>query len=100
MDALAFADCLPPVTRAVFVEDWSPVDDPPPFPDRETLQKEVKAIRPDHNLAPASAISDVAAALRRAVDNRKLDRVLTTLPAGAAAYWAAPAGPEQEMGAG
>lgn len=98
-DALSFAEFLPPVTRAIFVEDWSPNDDPSPFPDHETLQREVKAIRPDHNLAPASAIADVAAALRRAVDNRKLDRVLTTLPAGAAAYWATPTEPTSKSGA-
>ena len=89
-DALAFANVLPPVTRAIFVEDWAPGSDPAPFPGREALQREVKAIRPDHNLAPESAIGDVAAALRRsAIDGRDLDRVLAALPPGAAEYWAA-----------
>lgn len=90
-DALAFANILPPVTRAIFVEDWVPGDTPPPFPDRAALQREVKAIRPDHNLAPDGAITDVAQALRRSVNIRDLDRVLATLPPGAADFWRADA---------
>jgi len=87
--ALAFADILPPVTRAIFVESWVPSGEPAPFPGREALQREVKAVRPDHNLAPDSAIADVAGALRRSsIDCRDLDRVLRTLPEGAAAFWA------------
>ncbi|MEM9471692.1 MAG: DUF2267 domain-containing protein [Pseudomonadota bacterium] len=88
--ALAFADVLPPVTRAIFVEGWQPVDDPPAFPDRDQLQREVKAIRRDHNLAPASAIADVAAALRRSsINNDALDRVLKDCPDGALNFWCA-----------
>lgn len=86
-DALVFAEILPPVTRAIFIEDWRPDDGPRPFPDRNALQAEVKSIRPDHNLAPASAIEDVAGALRRSIDCLALDRVLQKLPAGASAYW-------------
>ena len=100
MDALAFAQTLPPVTRAIFVEDWRPVSDPQPFGGRATLQAEVKAIRPDHNLAPDTAIRDVAGALRRAIDNAALDRLLDRLPEGAADYWRAqsPAPPTGEAG--
>lgn len=91
-DALAFAAILPPVTRAIFVEDWTPDNDPEPFPGRAALQQEVKSVRPDHNLAPETAIADVAAALRRSsIDTRALDRVLGELPAGAAAFWKVPA---------
>ena len=88
-DALAFANVLPPVTRAIFVEDWVPRGAPAPFPSRTALQQEVKAIWPDHNLAPESAIADVATALRRSsVDGRDLGRVLRALPEGAAEFWA------------
>jgi uncharacterized protein (DUF2267 family) len=67
-----------------------PEDHPPPFPCRDALQREVKAIRPDHNLAPESAISDVANALRRSsIDCHDLDRVLAKLPPGAAEFWQA-----------
>ncbi len=88
-DALLFAGVLPPVARAIFVEDWTPEAEPEPFPDRDQLQAEVKSVRPDHNLAPPTAIRDVAEALRRAMDTRDLDRVLRSLPAGAASFWEA-----------
>ena len=87
--ALAFANILPAVTRAIFVEDWTISDTPPPFPDRAALVAEVKSVRRDHNMAPDSAIEDIAAALRRSsIDERELDRVLAGLPEGAADYWA------------
>ena len=86
-DALAFAEILPAVLRAIFVEDWHPVANPPPFPDRLALIEEVRANRRDHNLASESSIGEVATALRRNVDNTNLDRVLAKLPAGAADYW-------------
>lgn len=86
--ALRFAGVLPPVVRAIFVEDWMP-SPPRPFPDRAMLQAKVKAVRRDHNLAPDTAIADVAAALRRSrIDVRALDRVLAGLPEGARDFWA------------
>ncbi|WP_420414564.1 DUF2267 domain-containing protein [Roseibium sp.] len=86
--ALQFANILPAVTRAIFVEDWKPNDTPPPFPDRATLIREMKSVRKDHNLAPENAIDDVAAALRRSsIDEAELDRVLTGLPQGAVDFW-------------
>ena len=86
-DALKFACVLPPVLRAIFVEDWEPNDSPPPFPGGNGLLLEVKAIRKDHNLAPDTVISDAAQALRRHVDNAALDRTLAELPAPAAHFW-------------
>lgn len=86
-DALAFANVLPPVARAIFVEDWSPDRPPSPFPSREELAREVQALRGDHNLSPDTAIQDVARALRRSVDGRDLDRVLANLPHKAQTYW-------------
>jgi uncharacterized protein (DUF2267 family) len=88
-DALAFANVLPPLTRAIFIENWSPDDNPPVFPSRKELQMEVKAVRSDHNLAPETAIIDVATALRRSsMNNRDLDHVLQSFPSGAAEFWA------------
>jgi uncharacterized protein (DUF2267 family) len=87
--AIAFAGVLPPLLRALFVTDWD-VDAPPsPFTDRATLTREVQALRRDHNFAPDSCIRDVAVALRRHVDAAALDRVLASLPEGAAAFWQA-----------
>ncbi len=88
--ALAFAGVLPPVVRAIFVEGWQPDVNASPsgFPDRSVLQTEVKSIRRDHNLAPDSAIADVAAALRRSsIDKHDLDNVLNRLPDGAVEFW-------------
>lgn len=87
-DALTFAGVLPAVARAIFVEDWQPAETLAPFPSRDALTLEIKAIRPDHNLAPKSAISDVAVALWRSVDVDAFERVLSKLPEGARAYWA------------
>jgi uncharacterized protein (DUF2267 family) len=53
------------------------------------MTAEVQDLRRHHNFAPASAIADVAAALRRNMDGEQLDRVLATLPEGAADYWKA-----------
>jgi uncharacterized protein (DUF2267 family) len=89
-EALRFADALPPVLCAIFVSDWD-LDEPKlPFADRDQLTKEVQALRQAHNFAPDSAIGDVAAALWRTSDAARLERVLASFPAEAAAFWRAP----------
>ena len=85
--ALLFADVLPPGLRALFVADWNPDEPWRPFADRATMTREVQGLRPDHNVSPDSAISDIAQALRKNVDEAALDRVLAHLPEGAAAFW-------------
>lgn len=87
-DAIRFAGVLPPVLRAIFVADWDPSEPRRAFTDRATLTAEVQDLRRHHNFAPVSAIADVAAALRRNMEEEKLDHVLATLPEGAAAFWA------------
>lgn len=85
--AIAFANVLPPILRAIFVADWD-VDEPKrPFGSRESMTREVQSLRGNHNFAPDSAIRDVAAALRQHVDEVAFDRVLATLPEGAADFW-------------
>jgi len=86
-DALAFANVLPPVTRAIFVEDWTPAEPVKPFPSRAELQREVLAVRGYHNVSPVTAIEDVGAALRRAIDPENLDRILAKLPPQAQDFW-------------
>lgn len=86
-DAILFANVLPVGLRALFVVDWD-VDEPRrPFEDRETMTKEVRSLRADHNFSPEAAIQDVARALRKNVDERDLDRVLAKLPEGAVEFW-------------
>lgn len=88
-DAILFADILPPVIRAIFVAEWDLEEPRLPFSGRIAMTREVQALRPDHNISPDSAIADVAGALRRNIDEAKLDRVLARLPAGAADFWRA-----------
>ena len=85
--AIAFANVLPPVLRAIFVSDWDTEAPVRPFADRNTLMKEVRSFRHDHNLSTETAIEDVTSTIRRHVDPEALERVLNTLPAEARRFW-------------
>ncbi|SIQ76384.1 Uncharacterized conserved protein, DUF2267 family [Rhizobium sp. RU35A] len=85
--AIAFADLLPPVVRAIFVSDWDTAEPRRPFADRDTLMAEVRLLRHNHNLSTPTAIEDVTAAIRRHVDDARLEAVLRQLPDGALAFW-------------
>ena len=86
-DAIRFAGVLPVGLRALFVADWDPDEPRREFEDRETMTKEVRSLRADHNYSHDSVILDVARALRRHVDEAELDEVLARMPAGAADFW-------------
>lgn len=90
--AIAFAVVLPPVLRALFIEDWDLDASPVGFASPEALLAEVRSVRHAHNFSPENAIPAVAAALRRQVDPASFERVLSSLPAGARQYWAVPTG--------
>jgi uncharacterized protein (DUF2267 family) len=86
-DAIAFADVLPAIPRAIFVSHWD-LDEPRrAFGDRAQLVAEARALRHDHNFSPDTCIEDVAGALRKHIDQAAFDRVLARLPAGAAEFW-------------
>jgi uncharacterized protein (DUF2267 family) len=86
-DAIRFAGVLPPVLRAIFVSDWDTNEIPANFADRSSMAQEAMALRRDHNFAPPSCIGDVAAALRKHIDAPDFERVLASLPDGAAEFW-------------
>lgn len=86
--AVAFAAFLPPVTRAMFLEGWSPSDQPVPFVPMAALAAEVQALRPQHNFAPPDSIRAVALALRQCIGDATLDRALRTYPSAAQEFWA------------
>lgn len=87
--AIAFAELLPPLVRALFVSDWD-VDEPMrPFESREAMTKEVQALREGHNWSPPHAIAAVAKALRPLVNQAHFDALLATFPPGARDFWAA-----------
>jgi len=86
-EALAFADVLPPILRAIFVSDWD-LDEPKrPFENRAVMTREVQALRRDHNFSPDTAIRDVAVALRKNVDGPAFERALAALPTEASEFW-------------
>jgi uncharacterized protein (DUF2267 family) len=86
-EALYFAGVLPPILRAMFVADWDINEPRLSFGDRAEIIHEVQSLRADHNFAPATAIRDVAVALRKNVDEARLDSVLTNLPTAARDFW-------------
>lgn len=86
-EAIAFAQVLPAMLRALFVQDWDA--DQPPFPswDRAAMIAEVRQLRPNHNFSPDTAIRDVARVLRRYVEAERFERCLTALPPEVRAFW-------------
>lgn len=85
-EALRFAAVLPPVLCALFIAGGNEAP-PLPFSSREEMTREVQALRQHHNLAPETAIRDVATALRRHVNLVTFERVLATLSPEAVEFW-------------
>jgi uncharacterized protein (DUF2267 family) len=88
IEAIRFANILPPVLRVLFATDWDPMELQREFTERTDLPLEVLSLRRDHNFSPETAIRDVATALRRHVDETALDDLLRRMPPGAAQFWA------------
>jgi uncharacterized protein (DUF2267 family) len=86
-EAIHFAAVLPPVLRAIFVADWNTNEPRRSFGDLVEMTREVQSLRADHNFAPDTAIQAVATALRKNIDEARLDDVLVTLPASARDFW-------------
>lgn len=86
-EAIAFAQVLPAVLRAIFVSEWDISRPIKPFGNRYEMTHEVKGLRRDHNFSPDTAIADVAFAMRQAVDPIAFQRALDSLPPEAATYW-------------
>lgn len=84
---LGICRCVAPYSAAIFVRAWDVGLPVTSFPDRAVMQQEVLALRPNHNLSTTTAIEDVAAALRRNIDLKRLAAALAPLPPEAAAFW-------------
>jgi uncharacterized protein (DUF2267 family) len=87
-EAIAFANVLTPLQRALFVADWDTSEPRLPFATRAEMTLEAQSLRRHHNFAPDTCIQDVARALRKTMDAAALDKVLAVLPNGAIAFWA------------
>jgi uncharacterized protein (DUF2267 family) len=85
---LRFANVLPPVVRALFLENWRIAEPPVAFAPRTVLVEEVRALRHEHNFSPANAIEAVAHALRHTIGDVALDEVLSEFPPEARTFWA------------
>jgi uncharacterized protein (DUF2267 family) len=85
--ALAFAAVLPPMIRALFIEDWIPEQAVLPFGEPADWLAEVRSVRPEHNFSPPDAVASVATALRKYVDAKAFENVLALLPVEARRYW-------------
>jgi len=85
--ALSFATVLPPMVRALFIEDWDLAQAPRPFGEAADWLLDVRSVRHRHNFSPPDAVASVATALRRHVDEVAFEGILANLPPQARLYW-------------
>ncbi|MBA4490800.1 DUF2267 domain-containing protein [Paracoccus sp. S1E-3] len=85
---LAFGDELPAVLRAILVWRWDIAAPLRPWCPRAGIDAEIRALRPDHNFAPAGIIDDLVWAIRQETRQIDLDRVLMRMGPEAQALWA------------
>lgn len=86
-EVLIFAAALPPLLGALFIETWRPDDTGPASWEPEEVLRDVKGLRPHHNLATDQAVAQVGAVLRRHVDAAVFTQTLRHLPLEAAHFW-------------
>lgn len=87
-EGIVFANALPPLLGALFLQGWDMAEPPKPFAERAALTREAIGHRHDHTLLPPTGFVDVARALRKHVDAAAFERALDKLPAGAREFWA------------
>jgi uncharacterized protein (DUF2267 family) len=93
---LGFAQCLPAVPRALFVQGWRPAA-PKPWADAATYVAEARALRRDHNFAGDAVLEAVSFALHRAVGPDALRRALADIGPEAESFWRLDNVPEAEL---
>lgn len=86
-DAIAFAQILPAMLRALFVQGWDTAEPRKETWDRDIMTSEVKQLRVNHNFSPDTAIHNVACVTRKYVDGAEFDRCLAKLPPPARDFW-------------
>jgi uncharacterized protein (DUF2267 family) len=82
-----FAQVLPAVPRALFIQGWQPAP-PRPWADTATYVAEARALRADHNFATERALEAVSYALHRAIGADMLMHALDRIGPEARAFWA------------
>ncbi len=86
-EALRFADVLPPVLRAIFVERWNVSQAVQPLGDHQAVLAQIRSVHREHNFSPENAVQVLFSALRQAVGPEVLDAVLERLPPHASEFW-------------
>ena len=86
-DAIAFAQVLPAMLRALFVQDWDSRSKRIETWDVDVMTSEVKSLRVNHNFSPDTAIRDVVRVVLRHVDLDAFNRCMEKLPAEARSFW-------------
>ncbi|WP_238366787.1 DUF2267 domain-containing protein [Mesobacterium pallidum] len=84
--AIAFAQVLPALPRALFVQRWDPAP-PRPWADPSTYVAEARAFRGDHNFAGPEVLRAAFYALHRAIQPVDLHRALDRIGPEARAFW-------------
>lgn len=84
---VAFAQVLPAMPRALFVQGWD-MADPVPWAEADTYVAEARAFRGDHNFANEDVLKAVSFALHRVVGPDDLRRALDRIGPEALAFWA------------
>ena len=82
--AIGFADALPPLGRAIFIEDWQPTERPASVPSRQAFADAVERRLSPHHVPPERIADAVFAVLNERADARKMAVVHDSLPAGLA----------------
>ncbi len=81
-----FAQVLPAIPRALFIDGWVP-QEPRAWADAATYLEEVKALRRHHNLSTDQALEAVSVALHRAVGGEALSAALDRIGPEARRFW-------------
>lgn len=81
-----FADALPAVIRALFLQGYR-LSDAQPWADAKDYQAEALGLRQDHNFAKENAVQAVSFALHRALGGSTLERELDRIGPKARAFW-------------
>lgn len=78
-EAIIFAQMLPVLARALFIENWNPLETPVADWDPERMTEEILSLRRHHNLADAQSLANVIKALGTAADRQNWSRGLPRL---------------------
>ena len=82
-----FADGLPPVLRALFVQDWDPAAERLSFGTAADHAADVMKVRQDHNLSTPTAIQEVDETLKEHLGTERYAKLMAPLSPEARQFW-------------